>query len=55
MANFDMGQELMYSSRVFQIKFETLQKTKLPGEDAILEDSAKAASSSLPLLLEMGN
>ena len=40
--------------RVFQIRFNNLQKIKRPGERMELENSARGASSSLPLLLPMG-
>ena len=40
--------------RVFQIRFNNLQKIKRPGEGMELENSARVASSSLPLLLPMG-
>ena len=44
-----------YSSRVFEICFNKLLKRRVPGEDAVLEMAARAASSSLPLLIQMGN
>ena len=39
---------------MFQIRFNNLQKIKRPGEGMELENSARVASSSLPLLLPMG-
>ena len=39
---------------MFDLRFSTQEKRKIPGEGMLLEEKARAASSSLPLLLDMG-